>query len=234
MKKTRSNQIALVLFGGTGERFGAPYPKQFVDLGDEPMFVVTLRAFSLSNDVDEIYVVSEAGTIPTCRDLILSRQIKKVKAIVRGGATRQESVRLGLEAMEKGGVKENDLVLIADGDRPNVNDKLIADNFRIAYQLGACLTAIPVTDSVLLGGGDLARSYLDRNCVYLAQTPQTFRFETIYKAHEKLKDKAFTDDASLLIHLHKKVAIVRGSSKNIKITVPEDVETYLHNKEVTS
>ena len=231
MKQVRARQIALVLFGGTGTRFGAPYPKQFVDLGSEPMFVVTLSRFSASPSVDEICVVVEPNTLGTCRDLILSRQIKKVRYLVKGGSTRQESVRLGLIHLASKGIKDDDLILIADGDRPNVNDKLIADHFITAYQFGAAVTAMPSVDSVLLGEDGFVKSYLDRNKVFFAQTPQTFKFKEIYKAHLKLANKTFTDDASLLVHLHKKVAIVEGSSGNIKITVPEDVTAFMALKE---
>ena len=227
MKTSRRRQIALVLFGGTGERFGAPYPKQFVDLGKEPMFVVTLTKFSASPEVDEIYVVAEPNTLGVCRDLVLSRQIKKVKAIVKGGSCRQESARLGLEAIAATGANDNDLVLIADGDRPNITPKLISENYRVAFQMGAAVTAIPVSDSVLLGQNGNVEGYLDRSLVYLAQTPQTFVFKAIFKAHEKLAGGSFTDDASLLIHLHKKVGIVMGSPNNLKITLPKDVDTYL-------
>ena len=191
------------------------------------MFVVTLQRFSLSPNVDEIYVVVEPSTIGVCRDLILSRQIKKVKSLIKGGKTRQESARIGLLALEEAGVDKDDLVLIADGDRPNIPDKLIADNFLTAYQVGAAVTAIPSVDSVFFQKEGYVQSYLDREKVYRAQTPQTFRFKEILSAHKKLSGKTFTDDASLLIALHKKVAIVEGSPDNIKITVPKDVEAYL-------
>lgn len=227
MKNVRSRHYAIVLFGGKGERFGAPYPKQFANLGSEPMFVVTLSKFSASPSVDDILVVVEPSTFGVCRDLVLSRQIKKVKGIVKGGATRQESVRLGLEALSELGAHDYDLVLIADGDRPNVTERLIAENYRVAHEVGACLTAVPATDSVLLSENDFASDYLDRSKVYLAQTPQTFVYKEIYAAHRRLARKSFTDDASLLVHLHKKVAIIKGSPNNIKINVPKDVETYL-------
>lgn len=227
MMQSRSKHIVLVLFGGTGQRFGSPYPKQFADLGKEPMFVVTLNCFSASDAVDEIYVVVEPSTVETCRDLILSRQIKKIKAIIKGGSTRQESARFGLEFLAQMNTRPDDLVLIADGDRPNVSPKLILDNFLTAYEVGSAVTAIPVTDSVLYEEQGKACKYFDRSKVYLAQTPQTFRFKTILKAHRKFAKVPVTDDASLLTMMHHKVPVVLGSKENLKITTPEDVETYL-------
>ena len=238
MMPSRSKHIVLVLFGGTGQRFGSPYPKQFADLGKEPMFVVTLNRFSASDAVDEIYVVVEPSTVETCRDLILSRQIKKIKAIVKGGSTRQESARFGLDFLAKQGVRNEDLVMIADGDRPNVGDKLILDNFLTAFELGSAVTAMPVTDSVLYEEEGKAAKYFDRKKIFLAQTPQTFRFGLIYKAHRKYAKTRVTDDASLLTLMHKKVPIVLGSKENLKITTPDDVEAYLKitapKKETTS
>lgn len=227
----RKKQVALVLFGGKGERFGAEKPKQFELLGEENMFVTTLKAFSACSSVDAIFVVVEASTMEECRDLILKNHIGRVKAIIKGGLSRQESARRGLEYLANHGMEKDDLVLIADGDRPNVDPDIVSENFIAALELGSACTAIPVTDSVMLEDGGQISSYLDRNHVYRAQTPQTFRFGSILKAHRKGRKRPFTDDASLYQKYIGKVFLVKGSEDNIKITVKEDVDTYLRLKE---
>lgn len=220
--------ICIVLFGGTGERFGAPYPKQFVKLGDEPMLIVTLRGLSKCVDIDEIYVVAEPSSRNDVYNLILANQIKKVKAIIRGGSTRQESARFALEFLKKSGTPADAIVMIADGDRPCVEPEVVHRCFLSAERVGASVAAIPMVDSVLVSkNGKTVTDYLKREQVFAVQTPQTFLFSLIYKAHEKYRDVAVTDDASLVRMLGKEIAIVIGSRDNIKITVPADVATYL-------
>ena len=231
MEKTKGKHIAIILFGGTGARFGAPIPKQLVGLGGEPMLIVTLNRFVSSPSVEEIVVVAESSTIPVTQGLISVHGFGKIKAVIPGGKTRQESARLGLEYLHQAGTADHDLVMIADGDRPNVSDTIIRLSYEKAEEVGAAVVAIKVTDSVFVENGKVASSYLDREHVYLAQTPQTFRFKTIYRAHRKLARKIFTDDASLVVKLHKQVAIVPGSPLNLKITTPKDIDAYLAIKE---
>ena len=223
-----SKHICIALFGGTGERFGAPYPKQFVKLGEDPMLIVTLRALSSCVDIDELYVVAEPSSRDDVYNLILAHQIKKVKAIIRGGASRQESARLALEFLKRSGLPSDAIVMIADGDRPCVDPAIVHRSYLAAEEYGASVVAIPMTDSVLCSqDGKMVSQYLDRKTVFAVQTPQTFLFSLIYRAHEKFAKRAVTDDASLVSMLHKPVAVVMGSKSNIKITVPEDVNTYL-------
>ena len=227
--------ICIALFGGTGERFGAPYPKQFVKLGDDPMLIVTLRGLSKCVDIDEIYVVAEPSSRNDVYNLILANQIKKVKAIMRGGATRQESARLALEFLKKSGTPADAIVMIADGDRPCVDPEIVHRCFLAAEQVGASVTAIPMVDSVLVSrDGKTVSDYLNREQVFAVQTPQTFLFSLIYKAHKKYQNVKVTDDASLVKMLGKEIALVMGSKDNIKITVPDDLATYLSWKNKTN
>ncbi len=220
--------ICVALFGGTGERFGAPYPKQFVKLDNDPMLIVTLRGLSKCVDIDEIYVVAEPSSRNDVYNLILANQIKKVKAIMRGGTTRQESARLALEFLKKSGTPADAIVMIADGDRPCVDPEIVHRCFLAAEEKGASVTAIPMVDSVLVSkNGKTVSDYLDRTQVFSVQTPQTFLFSLIYKAHEKFRKIPATDDASLVQRLGKEIAIVIGSKDNVKITVPDDVNAYL-------
>lgn len=223
-----SKHICVALFGGTGERFGAPYPKQFVKLdGNDPMLIVTLRELSKCVDIDEIYVVAEPSSRDDVYNLILANQIKKIKAILRGGPTRQDSSRLALEFLKRSGTPADALVMIADGDRPCIDPDIVHKSFQAAEEVGASVVAVPITESVLLSkNGSKVGSYLDRNNVYVVQTPQTFVFASILNAHIRFQKKVVTDDASLVAMAKKPIAIVPGSKDNIKITVPDDVIAY--------
>ena len=229
MDSTRN--VCIALFGGTGERFGAPYPKQFVNLEDEPMLIVTLRELSRCVDIDEIYVVAEPSSRNDVYNLILAKQIKKIKAILRGGPTRQDSSRLALEFLKRSGVPSDAIVMIVDGDRPCVDPELVHRCYVTAAETGAAVAAIPVTESVLVSNrsGDVDH-YLPRDSVFVVQTPQAFLFSTIYRAHQKFKSRPVTDDGSLVSLMGKKVSVVIGNKDNVKITVPEDVKKYLEWK----
>lgn len=223
-----SKHICIALFGGTGERFGAPYPKQFVKLGEDPMLIVTLRELSHCVDIDEIYVVAEPSSRDDVYNLIVAKQIKKIKAILRGGATRQESSRLALEFLKRAGTPADALVMIADGDRPCVDPELVHKCFLAAEEKGASVVAVPMTESVLMSrDGKKVSQYLPREEVYSVQTPQTFLFATILNAHIRFRRKTVTDDASLVAMMKKPIALVPGNKDNIKITVPDDVNAYM-------
>ena len=192
------------------------------------MLIVTLRELSRCVDIDEIYVVAEPSSRDDVYNLILAKQIKKVKAILRGGATRQESSRLALEFLKRSGTPADALVMIADGDRPCVDPEIVHKSFLAAEKTGASVVAIPMSESVLMSkDATKVAQYLPREQVYTVQTPQTFLFATILNAHIRFRKKVVTDDASLVAMLKKPIAIVVGSKDNIKITVPEDVNAYL-------
>ena len=227
-----SRHICIALFGGTGERFGAPYPKQFVPLGDEPMVLVTLKALSNCEEIEEIYVVSEPTSREKVYNLVRGANLTKVRAILSGGKTRQDSSRLALEHLAESGVEKDALVTIVDGDRPFVDSRIVHESYEAAENIGASVVAIPATSSMLCSeDGKTVSNYLDRGKIYAVQTPQTFRFGLIYEAAERFKDPPVTDDASLIRLAGGEVALLQGSPDNIKITVPADVDIYLHRRE---
>ncbi len=225
----KPRHICIALFGGNGTRFNAPYPKQFVLLGEEPMLLVTLKGLTNCGEIDEIYVVSERTSLEKVYNLVHGANLNKVQAIIPGGNSRQDSSRLALEYLQEKGIENDALVMIVDGDRPCVDPIIVSESYLEAAHFGASVVAIPVTDSMLYSeDGVQVDHYLERSKVYAVQTPQTFRFGLIYEAAERFKDRPVTDDASLIRLAGGQVALVKGSPDNIKITVPADVETYLH------
>ncbi len=223
-------RFCLALFGGKGERFGSAEPKQFTLLDGEPMLLVTLKAYEGLPCVDGILVVAESSSLEKTRSLIKEASLTKVLDVVPGGKTRQESSFLGLQALLSLKAGVHDLVLIVDGDRPCISGDLVERCYAKAEEVGAAVTAIPSSDSVLLGEEGMVSSYVPREAVYLVQTPQCFHFGEILWAHAQLKNERFTDDASLLVSMGKSVAIVTGERDNVKITTPCDVAAYLRWK----
>ena len=227
----KRKHIALMLFGGNGSRFGGDLPKQFVKLDGFPLLVITLRKAASFSCIDEIYVVAKKGTVMQTKEMILSYQIPKVKAVIEGGESRALSSWKGLSYLKLLPLENKDIVAICDGDRPNLDEAIFMENFAAAEKSGACVTAISSTDSTFSSReGEQIDKYLPRKTIYAAQTPQTFAFGKIYEAYAKRKTKLeqYTDDASLYLSINgNKVAIVEGSKENIKITTKEDASIFL-------
>lgn len=197
---TSKKKIAvLIVAGGTGARFGADTPKQYLPLLGKPVVQWSIDAFA---EFETIVVVGPDHTL------------NGVKTVA-GGATRQESVRNGLAALRS---SLPDIVLIHDAARPLVSQKLIAELCAAAAESGAAVPALPVTDTVKRNNRTESRDGL-----YTVQTPQVFDYALIERLHEKYKDKSLTDDAALCEEDGLVVALVPGQHDNIKITHPEDL-----------
>lgn len=210
---------AVIVAAGTASRMGG-IDKVMAPLGGEPMIVRTVRAFQNCGAIAEIVVV-------TREDLILSitslcGKMDKVKAVVAGGASRQESVARGLGALS-GQMK---LAAVHDGARPLVSDAVIDRTVRAAHSYGAAAPAVPVKDTVKVVKGGLVMATPDRNALRAVQTPQVFDFDLLRGALEQAeKDKAaVTDDCSAVERLGMKVKIVEGEERNLKITTPLDLK----------
>ena len=218
---------AIVLAGGKGLRLGLDTPKQFVIIKDEPMIVKTIKAFNNVDEIDAIIVVCLSDYIDHLNGLVKEYSLNKVKAVVAGGATRQQSVFAGLQTLEKLNASNEDVVLIHDGARPYVSKEIILNNIKTAKENDAAITVIKSTDSVLMSKqGKVVDSYLNREEIYNCQTPQSFKFGLILEAHKLAKEEGIldaSDDACLVIRMNKKVSIVLGDVNNKKITYKEDL-----------
>ncbi len=210
---------AVIVAAGTASRMGG-IDKVMAPLGGEPMIVRTVRAFQNCGAIAEIVVV-------TREDLILPitsacRGMDKVRAVVAGGASRQESVARGLSALSR----QMKLAAVHDGARPLVSDAVIDRTVRAAHSYGAAAPAVPVKDTVKVVKGGLVMATPDRNALRAVQTPQVFDFDLLRGALEKAeKDKAaVTDDCSAVERLGMSVKIVEGEERNLKITTPLDLK----------
>lgn len=222
--------IALVMFAGTGERFGGDLPKQFHDCGGIPLMAETLSNIASMRCVDEIYVVSHPDYLDQTAEIADTYVPGRVFGIIPGGDSRHESVQNALEYLSEKGEDLASIVGIFDGDRPGIEEEIVEENLFLSKRFGSCVTAIPATDSVFMSmDGEMADDYLDRKTVFLAQTPQSFRLGIILRAYEYCTNPT-TDDASLVRAMGERVAIAKGNHNNDKITFREDLSLYLAKK----
>jgi 2-C-methyl-D-erythritol 4-phosphate cytidylyltransferase len=214
--------IALITAGGRGRRMQSPTAKQFLLLGGKPMLAQTIAVFEACPVIDEIFVIAPQDEMAMVQTEIVEKyQYIKVLKVVRGGRMRQQSVWNGLRAIKS----DCSWVVVHDGVRPLITPQLIEYGLREARQTGAAIVAVPARDTVkrLVPGGKLQT--LPREEIWLAQTPQIFRFSLLYQAHQKAIQGKFTgtDDASLVERLGQAVSLIPGDYGNLKITTPEDL-----------
>ncbi len=218
------NTVAIVPAAGAGVRMGSDRAKQYLHLRDRPILAVTLQALQKCISLDAIVLVVPSGDVAYCRSEIVEKfHISKVEKVVPGGKRRQDSVRMGLEALNG----RHELVLIHDGVRPMVEPRLVEAVIETALRKRAAIAALPAKETVkAVDDGNQVTATYDRTKVWLVQTPQAFRYEDILKAHREALAKGLseaTDDAFLIEKMGIPVSVVPGSERNIKVTTPHDL-----------
>lgn len=216
--------IAVIPAAGMGRRMNAGINKQYLLLGGEPIVGRTIRILSGLDEIDEIVVVVPEAEISFCRSDVIERLgLRKVTGIVAGGSERQQSVYNALLSLD---AADDDIVIIHDGVRPFVTKEMVTGVID-ALRGGAdgAVVAVPLKDTVKVVTGEEVVRTPDRSAMRLAQTPQGFRMRTILEAHRSaIRDGHLgTDDASLVERMGKRVVVVPGDYRNIKITTPEDL-----------
>jgi 2-C-methyl-D-erythritol 4-phosphate cytidylyltransferase len=222
-KKQTGNAIktsAIIAGGGKGKRMQAVGGKQLLQLNGKPIIIRTIEVFDKAHSIDEIIVVLDKTKIALFEVLLKNYGIKKVKKIVDGGEERTDSVMSGLSAVSS----ESQIVVIHDGARPLITTTLIDQCVNAAKKFGAVVAAVPVKDTIKNADktGNVDKT-LPRQTLWHAQTPQAFKKQIIVDAYKKVGKRAFTDDSSVVEASGKKVKIIMGDYKNIKITTPEDL-----------
>ena len=209
---------AVIVAAGSAARMGG-IDKVMAELNGEPMIARTVRAFQECACIRSIVVVTRPDLIMAVTKLC--RDMDKVTAVVAGGATRQESVGLGLNALPRGTA----LAAVHDGARPLVSAAVIDRTVRAAHAFGAAAPAIPVKDTVKITEGGFVVSTPDRNTLRAVQTPQVFDFDILRGALKKAAEDgaAVTDDCSAVERIGVKVRLVEGEERNMKITTPPDL-----------
>lgn len=209
---------ALIVAAGRGQRAGAPLPKQYLDLNGETILRRSAKAFLDSGLVHVVQVVIHPDDRPLYEESASGLGLREPCA---GGASRQESVRLGLEALA---AENPDLVLIHDAARPFVSATLIRAIVDGLSNNEAVIPGLAVTDTIKQVDGGIITGNIDRDSLRRAQTPQGFRYRTILDAHRALADVTdLTDDAAVAERAGHAVHVVDGDERNIKVTTPEDI-----------
>ncbi len=221
LKKHRC--AAVIVAGGSGSRMKTAQTKQMTTLCSMPVVARSIAAFESCNEIKEIVIVAKKGEETEYAGFIRDYGFKKIKTVVCGGATRQESVMNGFNAISE----RCDYVAIHDGCRCLITTQEIKNVIKNAYKYGAATAAVPAKDTVKLAD---EKGFIDntpeRRLVWQAQTPQVFNSKLYRAAAYYAKKKGFegTDDNSLCEWLGTKVKLVQTSYENIKITTPEDME----------
>lgn len=216
-----SHKVSVIIAAaGESKRFGKK-DKLLIKIAQKPLIIHTLICFEKNKKVDNIILVVKKSKITKYKKLVEEYNIKKVKRIIPGGSTRQASSFCGLKAIDK----DTDVVLIHDGARPNISDKLINKIVENTRKFGAAIPVLSVRDTLKIIKDNYVLSTPLRENIFFVQTPQGFKYEVIWEAYQRgeNKNKCFTDDAQLLEGTKNKIRAVKGEHQNIKITTPEDL-----------
>ncbi|MFQ6018553.1 MAG: bifunctional 2-C-methyl-D-erythritol 4-phosphate cytidylyltransferase/2-C-methyl-D-erythritol 2,4-cyclodiphosphate synthase [Kiloniellaceae bacterium] len=209
--------VALVVAAGRGSRFGGKLPKQYAALGGRPLLRHSLESFVRHPRIDAVQAVIDPDDRALYDQAAAGLDLREP---VPGGASRQDSVRRGLESLE---AMAPDTVLIHDGARPFVSPAVIDRVLDGLETASGAIAALPLADSLKRGEGGRIAGTLARDGLWRAQTPQGFRFAEILAAHRAAAGAALTDDAAVAERAGLPVALVEGSAANIKVTTSEDL-----------
>jgi 2-C-methyl-D-erythritol 4-phosphate cytidylyltransferase len=227
--------IAIIFAGGSGTRMNArSKPKQFLELHGKPIIIYTLEVFENHRDVDGIIVICVEDWIDYLKKMLNKFDITKVKDIVAGGATGQESIYNGLKSATQNFPKDS-IILIHDGVRPLIDDITISENIRIVREKGSCITCVPATETLIVVQEDNSLEIPSRKNSFLARAPQSFVLQDIWNIHQKAREENrndFIDSCTMMSHYGKELATVIGPMENIKITTPADFYIFRAIEEV--
>ncbi|MBE6052977.1 MAG: 2-C-methyl-D-erythritol 4-phosphate cytidylyltransferase [Clostridium sartagoforme] len=212
---------AIILAGGKGKRMGAKISKQYIELKGKPILYYTLKKFADCRYIDKIILVLPKDEIEYCKSEILDKYSLNVDLIVEGGEERQDSVFNALEE-----IIDAEIVLIHDGARPFVSEKIINEGINYAKLYGAAAPGVMPKDTIKIKDSDnFSLCTPDRNTLVSIQTPQVFKLNIIKESHKKIKEerKRVTDDTMVVEEYGNKVYLYDGDYTNIKVTTPEDL-----------
>lgn len=225
--------IAIIVAGGSGKRMGQDIPKQFINVYDKPILLYTLESFERHPQIDAIEVVCLDGWHDVLRAYARQFNISKLKWIISGGASGQESIRNGVYNLE-GKVQPDDIIVIHDGIRPLVDDTVLTDVLLKAKQYGNAVTSMPYNEQIFIINPDdntTTKQYIPRETLRRVSTPQAYRFDLLdekyHEAFEKeigIYGSSYTN--TMMVELGVTLHFATGSDKNIKLTTKDDLELF--------
>ncbi len=212
---------AIIPTAGIGQRLKADIPKPFVEICGKPLCVHALEVFQKSPIIESVILVGHTENLFEFKNIVKKYDLSKVVKIIAGGATRRASVSNGLKVLDG----DTDAVVVHDGARPLVSMQTIQDAVELLKDWEAVVAAVPVKSTIKkVDKKDfLVKETLDRSDLWEIQTPQVFKKDILFQAHEKNKEDTPTDDAMMVEQLGIKVKILSGNYKNIKVTTQEDL-----------
>ena len=234
--------IAIIFAGVVGRRMkNTGIPKQFLKIHGLPVIIYTLQKFQECKEIDAIVIACVETHLEYMQELIEQYNITKVKRVVKGGKTGQQSIYNGLRAAEEISKTDKDIVLVHDGVRPIIDSKLICKNIESVKRFGSAISSVPQKETTIIvdGNKQYIENITNRQITYIARAPQSFYLKELIACHEKAKLEEmydYIDSSSLMMHYGKKLAIVECNTDNIKITTPDDyyiVKAILESKEST-
>lgn len=227
------SNIAIVIAGGVGNRMGADVPKQFIHIYDKPVIIYTLEEFQRHSLVDAIEVVCLEGWQDALRTYADQFNINKLKWIVRGGASAQESIRNGVFNLE-GKARPEDIIIVHDGIRPLVDVFVLTDVIQKAKEFGSGVSSLPYNEQIFLVDPDdshTTKKYLPRETLRRVSTPQAYQFEKLDNAYHEAFEKGIGIYGSsytntMMADLGETLHFAAGSEKNIKLTTQDDMDLF--------
>lgn len=222
--------IALLTAAGSGSRMGQEVPKQFLHINDKPVIIYTMERFQESPLVDAIIVVTLSHWADFVWSYAKQFKITKLKWVISGGSTGQESIRNGLLEVAKTCPPEETTIMVHDGNRPMVDNDIISDSLSVYKKHGSAVAVIPCTEAVFKSeDGEVSDESIPREMLFRTQTPHTYKLSKLLWAHEEAVKRGITNTAascSLMNQLGETVHFSRGSEKNIKLTTIDDIDIF--------
>jgi len=224
--------MAIIIAGGSGKRMNQDIPKQFLNVYDKPIIIYTLETFQKHPEINGIGVVCLEGWQEVLYAYAHQFNITKLKWVVSGGATAQESIYNGLKLLE-GVCSAEDIVVIHDGIRPLVEDFVLTDVINVCRKNGNAVTSLPYNEQIFLVDDDIkvTTRYIQRDTVRRVSTPQAYCYEKILNSYKTAFEKGLgigqsTYANTLMVDLGETLYFAAGSEKNIKITTKDDLELF--------
>ena len=221
--------IALLTAAGCGSRMHQDIPKQFLHINNKPIIIYTMEAFEHNPQIDAMIVI----TLESWKDFIWAYakqfNITKLKWVVSGGASGQESIYNGLMKLKEN-CKETDVILVHDGNRPLITNDIIANSLSVFSKFGSAVAAIPCTEAVFKSTDGFSSTIsIPREKLFRTQTPHTYTLGKLLWAHEQAKEKNITNSTAtctLMQKLGETIYLSKGSEKNFKLTTLEDIDIF--------
>ncbi len=223
--------IAIIIAGGSGHRMGQDIPKQFINVYDKPVLVYTLESFQKHPQIDVIEVVCIDGWHDVLWAYAKQFGIDKLKWVVAGGNTGQESIRNGVYNL-KGKVSNNDIVIIHDGIRPLVESSVLTDVISKCQQYGNAVTSMPYNEQIFVVDDEISTiKFIPREILRRVSTPQAYKFGKLDWAYHEAYERGIGIHGShytntMMVELGERLYFAAGSDKNIKLTTKDDLEMF--------